>query len=332
MTLVFQGPGKARAAGLAGCCLAAALIALGVWVATRPVGDQRSRHHATDEATGSVVRVGKSWDGAQVVTARWRDRLGNSRTSRLEVDVTPPYAVDEDIDLVYDPAHPGSTVLVADPSLSNDGDYRINAGFQSAVVFAFAGVALATLVIWPNRQSSFFSEESQRPVRRAMRRYLWTPIVVSALTVAAAMAVQDLSSNAENVDGFAGLLTLLTVISVIWLGVRLWRRRGLVRLMTIPDDAADNHAVIGTRKRRRLRITTRLSDRTDAVTPHSQVAMVALAGQNLEMFYAGQPVRRYGRWRRRGPTLISSNTGEMLLIGFGKDEVWVPPGRPAPAT
>jgi hypothetical protein len=297
------------------------------------VGDQRARQHATQAAEGSVVSVGTSWDGTQIVTVDWQDQHGNSHISRLEADVTPPYSLDESIDLVYDPARPGTTVLVADASLTNDSDYRINAGLQSAVAFASAFVALAVLAIWPARQSSSFSEESRRPVRRAIRRYLWTPIVVSTLTLAAAMTVQDLSSNSGTADDFAGLLSLLTVIPVIWLGVRLWRRLGLVRLVSVPDDAADNHAVISSMKKRRLRITTRPRDGTDAVTPRPQVAMVALPGQSREMFDAGQPVRRYGRWTRRGPTLISDHARQNLLIGFGKDRARVPPAdqrqRPA---
>jgi hypothetical protein len=56
---------------LAGALVPAALIVVGVLLASRPVGDEQPRARATALAYGTVVATRHTWDGSQLLTVTW---------------------------------------------------------------------------------------------------------------------------------------------------------------------------------------------------------------------------------------------------------------------
>ncbi len=308
-----------RTARMLAALVAAGLILGGYLISSRPVGDQAARKQATSDASGTVIATSKSWDGAQEVTVSWQlPTDGGSFNSRFEMDVTPPYAVGEDFDLLYDPAHPNRGAVPADPTLTNNNDDRTDALMQSLLPFTLAALLLAMFVLWPTKPlRSLSGGGSARSVKRALRRYLVLPVLVCTLFVAASMAELDLSAYSYNIENIADITTTVSIVPLCWIVVRSFRHRRFMRLITIANDAADRNALINRRAGRKIWIDTGVmaGPVQDGMTPG--IKMRALAGQDTERFLVADRVRLYTRGKYLGPVLVIGPFGD-ALIGFAK--------------
>jgi len=311
---------------LAGAVVAAGLIAIGVVLATRPVGDEAMRAHATSDATASVYSTRPTWDGAQLLTVSWTADswyTGQSveMTAQLEAaDASPAWQVGDDVDVLYNPVHPADAVF-ADPSWAFNTDYRVDAAFQSAVPFALAALALGLLVFWPSRRSEAFARQSVQVARRSLRRYLLAVAVLSSAAVVPPIILQDqhLAAYSAGIDFISsGPFVWLTIFLLIWLCVRAARFARLRRQLTVVQDAADGSALISSVTGRRLWINTKLADGLDIEkTGAKGVRLLALRGQSRGQFLPGDRVRLYGR---SGPAIITDGASK-VLAGFGRQAV-----------
>lgn len=194
----LRAPQRARptlAGRLAGTAIAAGFIAIGVVLATRPVGDEALGAHATAYAPGWVDSTRTTWDGAQLLNVGWTATSNltggpEEMSTQLEAaNASPPWQGTDEVDLVYDPAHPADAVF-EDPTWAYNADYRVSAAIQSAVPFSFAALAVALLVLWPSRPSKAFAARLTQAARRSLQRYVLIPAVISSIPVAAAFVLQ----------------------------------------------------------------------------------------------------------------------------------------------
>ncbi len=228
-----------------------------------------------------MVAIGQSWDGAQNLTVYWSPTAGDSIIFTFEMDISPPYSVGDDFEVRYDPAHPDRGAVPADPTLTNDADYRANAVAQSLLPFTLAALLLVLFVIWPTKPSRLrLDRESAHSVQRALRRYLSMPVLICTIFVAASVAVQDLSAYSYNIDDTADGLARVSIIPLCWILARSFRHRRLMRLITATDEAVDGDGPITRMAGRKIWIDTSAvpGPVQDGVAPG--IKMKALAGQD----------------------------------------------------
>jgi hypothetical protein len=315
---------------LAGTAVAAVLIAIGVVLATRPVGDEAVRARATSDATASVYSTRPTWDGAQLLTVSWTadsSYTGQSveMTAQLEAaSASPPWQVGDAVDVLYDPVHPADVVF-ADPTWAFNTDFRVDAAFQSAVPFALAALALGLLVFGPTRQSEAFAAQSLHVTRRSLRRYLLTVAVLSSAAVVPPFILQDqpLAAYSPAVDFISsGPFVWLTIFLLIWLCVRGVRFARIRRLLTSVQDAADGAAVIRYVSGRRLWISSTAIEGSGGQKAGKSVGLRlrALPGQSRTQFVPGDRVRLYCRGSGAGPAIITDGVSK-VLAGFGRQAV-----------
>jgi len=300
---------------LAGAAAAAALIVVGILLAGRPVSDEGLRPHATATALGFVVAARNTWDGSQLLTVAWHGGDGQLVHKQFEdFRASPAWQPGNAVTISFDPGHPATDAVLAEPAWTFAKDFRADAVFQSVVPFTLAGIVLALAVIWP--AGPWLFGDGARRARRSLRAYLLAPAVICGIVMAGAVVIQDqpLSADSLGADQIVGWLSVVLMLLLIWPYVRAVQYYRLRHLLTVPDDAADNAALIASAAGRRLQL--------------GDVRMVALAGQGASTFHAGHTVRLYGRWERRGPALITDR--EKLLIGFAKRLASVPEDSAAP--
>jgi len=298
---------------LAGAVVAAALIVVGILLASRPVGDEQLRARATVITSGVVSATHTMWDGSQVLAVTWNTSNIQQVHAQIE-DFNGEWKPRNSVDVLFDPDHPTSGAVLAYPYWTFAKDFRADAVFQSVVPFTLAGIILALSVMWPAGPWLFGSKA--RRARRALRLYVLTPGVACGAVLAVAVVIQDqpLSANSLGADKIVGWLSVALMLLLIWPYVRAMQYYRLRRLLTVPDDAVDA-TVISSVARRRLEL--------------GPVRMVTLAGQSAKQFRTGDRAHLYGRWERRGPTLITCD--EKLLIGFAKRPASAPGGVAAPS-
>lgn len=287
-----------RLTRLAGALVAAALIVVGVVLAGRPVGDEGPRAHATDLAYGTVSDARTTWDGSEVLTVDWSTENGLQVEADIE-DFNSYWQVGNLVGVKFNPDHPATGAVLEDPTWTFAKDFRADAVFQAVVPFTLAGIVLALAVIWP--AGPWLFGERARRARRSLRGYVLAPAMLCGIVVAVAVVIQDQPLSAESLgaDKIVGWLSVVLMLLLIWPYVRAVQYFRLRRLLTVPDDAADN-AAITSAAGRRLEL--------------GPVRMVTLAGQRRGAFRTGDRGRLFGRWERRGPALLTD--GDKLLIGF----------------
>ena len=239
---------------LVAAVVAGGLIYLGVLVAGRPVGDERFRHGASEIGIGSLVGVHRSWGGSQSVTVAWGGPKGPVLTT-FHTDVWPSFQIGDDFEVDFNPSHPLVNV-VPDPSVFSNVPFRVYAVTESLVLFTFAALLLALVVVWPIEEDGGRVSSVPRPVKFALCWYLATPVLVALAVPAAAMTVPYLASYSFLVEAVDSVLALLMVVTLIWLLVPAVRNRQLARLVVVPTDAIDPHARVISMRGHRLSIQT----------------------------------------------------------------------------
>lgn len=299
-------PAPTLAGRLAGAVVAAGLVAVGVGLAIRPVGNEGLGTQPTIPGWGTVVSAQTTWGGTEFITVDWDAVSEQQSFARFEVDINsaPAYHVGDVFACCR--GYPGTVAVGLSGDVSTE--LRWDAVFQSVMVFILAGLASALTVIWPAGQ--FLFGDQARRARRCLRRYLLTPIGIVGVVVAGFVVVQDQPLSAFSADAgvLQNWLSAPLLLLLIWPCVRAVRFYQLRRLLTVADDAADNAAPVTSVAGRRLQL--------------GEIRMVALAGQSPAEFNVGDRVRRYGRWSSRGPALITD--GDKLLIGFASRPVVQP--------
>ena len=312
--------------------VAAGLILIGLLIATRLVGDESLRAHATAKTgQGTVSALRNSWDGSQLITVIWSDTDAYQKlhvnwsatpkvyTSSFEVFASPRYSVGDTVDVAFNRQHPAVGAVLADPNLSEDPDLRADSVMQSLIPFALAGIVLTLLVIWPVRRSPVFNDYSLVSLRKGLYWYVLTPCIACAVAVAIPIAMQHLVADSVLVD----VVSLLVVGLISWPVVRAVRYRRLELLLTTTQDAVDLDAIVTSVDGRRLQVDTNSGEGAIADGQYGRIDVIALRGQSGQLFAAGDRVRFYGRWRTRGPILVAAGVAgyEKLLIGFGRRRV-----------
>ena len=309
----------ALAGRLAGVVVAAGFIAIGVVLATRPVGDEAMRAHATASADGIVQSAQSLWAGQYLVTVSWTDGSRLFDTRFVLPQASPPWSQSGDIGLLFDPSHP-TTVALADPGWSLNSGFRTSAAFESVVPFSFSALALALLVVWPTRQSVAFTSDLIRRARRMSRPYVVVPMLICTLAVVPLVVIQaqPLLAYSPAIDNLTGPLSVLVVVGLIWPCVRAVRIARFRRLLTVVQDATDGAAVVNCVAGRKLWISGKSAGASnDQKADGKGIRLLLLRGQNRGQFVVGDRVRLYRRSPESGPTVVTDGASK-VLVGVGR--------------
>ena len=107
-------------------------------------------------------------------------------------------------------AGPLADAVPGDPTLTKNGDYRVDAAFQvEALLFVFVVLVIVLLVLWPLERPALISGASTaRRVRTARRGYMAAPLLTCGIVLGVAISVPYLSAYSSMVDALSDLLVL----------------------------------------------------------------------------------------------------------------------------